>query len=37
MQYANCVNAATTVATQNACQQQFDNSVGAQITVLGGN
>ena len=36
MQYANCMNAATTVATQNACQQQFDNSVGTRITVLGG-
>ena len=36
MQYADCMNSATTVATQNACQQQFDNSVDAQITILGG-
>jgi hypothetical protein len=36
MQYANCLNGATTVATQNACQQQFQNSVSDRITVLGG-
>jgi hypothetical protein len=36
MQYATCMNGATTVATQNACQQQFDNSIGARITVLSG-
>ena len=36
MQYADCMNGATTVATQNACQQQFDNSVSARITALGG-
>jgi O-antigen ligase len=36
MQYAHCMNGASTVATQNACQQQFNNSVGAEITVLGG-
>jgi len=35
MQYANCMNGATTVAPQNACQQQFNNSVSARITVLG--
>ena len=34
-QYANCLNGATTVATQNACQQQFDNSVGHRMTILG--
>lgn len=36
MQYANCLGGATTSATQNACQQQFENSVGHQITFLGG-
>ena len=36
MQYANCMNGASTVATQNACQQQFDNSVSTEITLLGG-
>jgi NADH:ubiquinone oxidoreductase subunit 6 (subunit J) len=35
MQYANCLNGATTVATKNACQQQFGNSVGHRITILG--
>jgi peptidoglycan/LPS O-acetylase OafA/YrhL len=35
MQYANCLNGASTVATQNACQQQFENSIGHRITVLG--
>ena len=36
MQYAHCENGASTVATRNACQQQFDNSVSAKITLLGG-
>jgi multisubunit Na+/H+ antiporter MnhB subunit len=36
MQYAHCMNGASTVATQNACQTQFDNSVTAEITLLGG-
>jgi peptidoglycan/LPS O-acetylase OafA/YrhL len=36
MQYANCLNGATTVAMQSACEQQFQNSVDDQITVLGG-
>jgi O-antigen ligase len=36
MQYAHCMNGASTVATQNSCQKQFDNSVAAEITVLGG-
>jgi hypothetical protein len=36
MQYANCLNGATTVATQNTCQQQFQNSVGNRITLLDG-
>ncbi len=35
MQYASCLNGATTIATQNACEQQFKNSVGDRITVLG--
>jgi uncharacterized membrane protein len=35
MQYANCLDSATTAATQNACQQQFENSVGHQVTFLG--
>ena len=36
MQYAHCMNGASTVATRNACQQQFDNSVSSQITLIGG-
>jgi hypothetical protein len=36
MQYAHCMNGASTVATQNACKQQFDNSVSAEISLLGG-
>jgi CDP-diglyceride synthetase len=36
MQYANCMSGASTVATQNACQTQFQNSVGSEISVLGG-
>lgn len=35
MQYATCLNGASTVATQSACEQQFKNSVGDRITVLG--
>jgi O-antigen ligase len=35
MQYANCQNGATTAAAQNACQQQFENSIGHRITILG--
>ena len=35
MQYASCLNGATTTVTQNACEQQFKNSVGDRITVLG--
>jgi multisubunit Na+/H+ antiporter MnhB subunit len=34
-QYANCLDGATTVAAHNACQQQFENSVGHQVTFLG--
>jgi hypothetical protein len=36
MQYANCMNGASTVATQNACQTTFQNSVGSEVGVLGG-
>jgi hypothetical protein len=35
MQYAKCLNGATTVATQNACEQQFENSVNNRITGIG--
>ena len=35
MQYAKCLNGAPTTATQNACQQQFENSIGHRITILG--
>lgn len=34
-QYADCMNAANTTATQTACQNQLDNSVSAQIRDLG--
>ena len=34
-QYANCMNGATTVAAQNACQNQLKNSIGNRITLLG--
>jgi uncharacterized membrane protein YfcA len=36
MQYANCMNGATTVSLQNACQTQFNNSVDSRITLLSG-
>jgi peptidoglycan/LPS O-acetylase OafA/YrhL len=36
MQYASCLNGASTVAAQKACEQQFQNSVGDRITILGG-
>lgn len=36
MQYARCLNGAATVAARNACEQQFKNSIGDRITVLGG-
>lgn len=35
-QYANCMTGANTVSAQQACQQQLDNSVGNEISVLGG-
>ena len=36
MQYSNCLSGANTVAAQQACQQQLNNSVGTQISILGG-
>ena len=36
MQYANCLNGASTVAARNACEQAFQNSVGDRITILSG-
>ncbi|MGH3262923.1 MAG: hypothetical protein ACRDNS_13090 [Trebonia sp.] len=36
MQYANCLDGAPTIATQNACHQQFENSIGHRIAILGG-
>lgn len=35
-QYANCLSGANTVSAQQACQQQLNNSVSAEIGVLGG-
>ena len=35
MQYANCMNGAATVATQNACWTQLQKSVGNAVSVLG--
>jgi len=35
-QYADCMHGAGTIATQQACQTQLDNSVGNEVTVLGG-
>jgi di/tricarboxylate transporter len=34
-QYADCMNAANTTATQTACQNQLDNSVSRQIRDFG--
>jgi hypothetical protein len=34
--YYNCMNAANTVAAQQICHTQFDNSVGSEISVLQG-
>jgi hypothetical protein len=36
MQYAHCTNGASTVATQNACQRQFDNSLNTEMALLSG-
>jgi predicted PurR-regulated permease PerM len=35
-QYADCMNAANTTATQTACQTQLNNSVSTEIRTLGG-
>jgi peptidoglycan/LPS O-acetylase OafA/YrhL len=35
-QYANCLNGAITAAARNVCEQQLNNSLREQITVLGG-
>ena len=35
-QYSNCLNGANTASTQQACQQQFDNSVNSEMRILGG-
>jgi predicted PurR-regulated permease PerM len=35
-QYSNCLSGANTVAAQQACRQQLNNSVGTQISILGG-
>jgi predicted PurR-regulated permease PerM len=35
-QYSNCLSGANTLSAQQACQQQLNNSVGNEISVLGG-
>ena len=35
-QYASCLDGANTVAAQQACQQQLDNSVSGEMRILGG-
>jgi hypothetical protein len=35
-QYSNCMTSANTVAEQQACQTQLDNSITSRINVLGG-
>lgn len=35
-QYDNCLSGASTVSAQQACQQQLNNSVSAELGVLGG-
>jgi hypothetical protein len=35
VQYANCLDGATTVTAHNACRQQFENSIRHQVTFLG--
>jgi len=35
-QYSDCLSGANTVSAQQACQQQLTNSVGNEISVLGG-
>jgi ABC-type amino acid transport system permease subunit len=34
--FSDCMRGAATVSAQDACQQQFDNSVGVEIHLLGG-
>jgi predicted PurR-regulated permease PerM len=34
-QYSNCLNGANTVSAQQACQQQFGNSVSSEFGILG--
>lgn len=34
--FSDCMHGAATVSVQDACQHQFDNSVGAEINLLGG-
>jgi hypothetical protein len=36
MQYSSCMSGANTVAVQQACKQQLNQSVGNEISVLGG-
>lgn len=35
-QFSDCLSGANTVAAQQACQQQLSNSVGSEVSVLGG-
>jgi ABC-type amino acid transport system permease subunit len=35
-QYSTCLQGANTVAAQQACQQQLSNSVGGEISIIGG-
>ncbi len=35
-QYSNCLSGASTVSAQQACQQQLNNSVGNEVSILGG-
>jgi hypothetical protein len=35
-QYSDCMSGANTVAAQQACRQQLDNSVGTELSILGG-
>ena len=34
--YSDCMSGANTVAAQQACRQQLDDSVGTQLSILGG-
>jgi hypothetical protein len=35
MTYANCLNGASTISVQDACQQQLDNTIGGHFTLFG--